>query len=167
MTATTWRGTVVDLFIAESAGVEMHRVEEAILIAGVGLQGDRYAAGKGHYSHLPHPDRQVTLIELEVVDAVATAIGEPVAPIELRRNVITQGVRINELVDQYFWVGETLLYGGRLNVPCRYLERLIDKSVFEPLIGRSGLNCQIIQGGIARPGDVIRPAMGARAHTHE
>lgn len=157
-----WAGCVDEIFIAESAGVEMHAVDAATLIEGVGVEGDRYAKQRGHYSHLWHPDRQITLIAREVVDAVAEAIGQQVDAIELRRNVLTSGVPLNELVDTHFHIGETVLYGGRLNVPCRYLERLIDKPVFEPLIGRSGLNCQIIQGGVIRPGDQIRPVQSAR-----
>jgi MOSC domain-containing protein YiiM len=58
----------------------------------------------------------------------------------------------------FFWIGSTVIYAGRLNVPCRYLERLIDKPVFEPLLDRSGLNCQIIRGGVIEVGDRIEPA---------
>ncbi|MEV0703541.1 MOSC domain-containing protein [Saccharopolyspora sp. NPDC050389] len=152
-----WRGEVCAVFAAETAGVEMHAVTAAQLVAGVGMAGDRYALGKGHYSHLWHPDRQLTLIAQEVIDDVARAIGEPIDGVELRRNVVTRGVPLNSLVEKYFAVGEAIVYGGRLNVPCRYLERLIDKKVFEPLLGCSGLNCQILRGGTVRPGDVVRP----------
>lgn len=152
-----WRGEIRAVYAAETAGVEMHAVSAAQLVAGVGLAGDRYALGRGHYSHLWHPDRQLTLIAQEVIDDVADAIGEPVDGVELRRNVVTRGVPLNSLVETCFAVGEVVLYGGRLNVPCRYLERLIDKKVFEPLLGCSGLNCQILRGGTIRPGDVVRP----------
>jgi MOSC domain-containing protein YiiM len=50
-----------------------------------------------------------------------------------------------------------VLVGGRLNVPCQYLEDLLGKKVFKPLINRSGLNCLIVKGGTIRPGDAIRP----------
>jgi len=54
-------------------------------------------------------------------------------------------------------VGECVLYGGRLNVPCRYLEELLGKKVFKPLLNRSGLNARVIVGGTLRTGDVILP----------
>jgi MOSC domain-containing protein YiiM len=50
-----------------------------------------------------------------------------------------------------------VLYGGRLNVPCRYLEDLTGKKVFKPLLNRSGLNCRIVVGGTVRPSDPITP----------
>jgi MOSC domain-containing protein YiiM len=50
-----------------------------------------------------------------------------------------------------------VLYGGRLNVPCRYLEDLVGKKVFKPLLNRSGLNCRIVIGGTIRAGDRIEP----------
>jgi MOSC domain-containing protein YiiM len=151
-----WVGTLEEIFIAEAAGVEMHALAEARLIEGVGIEGDRYATHRGHYSHMWHPDRQVTLIAREVIDAIASE-GIDLRPVETRRNLVTIGVPLNELVGSTFAVGEVILFAGRLNVPCRYLERLIDKAVFEPLIDRSGLNCQIVRGGFIRPGDAIVP----------
>lgn len=37
-----------------------------------------------------------------------------------------------------------------MNVPCLYLETLLGKKVFKPLINRSGLNCRIVLGGTIR-----------------
>lgn len=152
-----WVGVVDSIHIAEMGGVEMHPLAEARLIEGVGIEGDRYATHSGHYSHLWHPDRQVTAIAHEVIDSVAAAIGRPFTAIETRRNLATRGVPLNDMPGTYFAIGGVVLYGGRLNVPCRYFERLIDKPVFEPLIGVSGLNCQIVRGGMIRPGDAVRP----------
>ena len=64
---------------------------------------------------------------------------------------------LNHLVGRYFSIGDCVLYGGRLNVPCRYLEDLLGKKVFKPLINRSGLNCRVLLGGAIRPGDPIEP----------
>jgi MOSC domain-containing protein YiiM len=71
-------------------------------------------------------------------------------PSEHRRNLTTRGVPLSHLVGQYFRVGDCVLYGGRLNVPCLYLETLLGKKVFKPLLNRSGLNCRIVIGGIIR-----------------
>jgi len=152
-----WRGEVLHIHIAEEAGVEMEALAEARLIAGEGVEGDRYRAGTGHYSFMPHEDRQVTLIEMETLWALKRDHDIALAPEETRRNITTLGAPLNHLVGATFRVGGAILYGGRLNVPCKYLEELLQKSVFDPLINRSGLNARILQGGLVRPGDVIEP----------
>ncbi|WP_240157181.1 MOSC domain-containing protein [Pseudonocardia broussonetiae] len=150
-----WRGELLHTFLAEAAGVEMLECAGVRLVEGRGVEGDRYANGIGYYSHRPHEDRQVTLIEIETLEALARDHRIDLAPAETRRNLVTRGVPLNHLVGRRFRVGEALLYGGRLNVPCRYLERLIDKPVMEPLINRSGLNCQVLVGAWVRPGDAM------------
>jgi MOSC domain-containing protein YiiM len=125
----------------------MEELPEARFIAGIGIEGDRYATGLGTYSKRPHLDRQVTLIEMEVLETIARDRQIELAIGEHRRNLTTRGVPLGHLVGQYFRVGDCVLYGGRLNVPCLYLETLVAKRVFKPLINRSGLNCRIVIGG--------------------
>ena len=134
----------------------MYEVPEARLVPGIGIEGDRYATALGTYSKRPHLDRQVTLIEMEVLEAIARDRGIELSPIEHRRNLTTRGVPLNHLVGQYFSVGDCVLYGGRLNVPCLYLETLLAKKVFKPLLNRSGLNCRIVIGGILRNHERIK-----------
>ncbi|HEY5900295.1 MAG TPA: MOSC domain-containing protein, partial [Burkholderiales bacterium] len=126
--------------------------------AGVGVEGDRYATGRGYYSKTPRVDRQVTLIEMETLEALARDHGIELAPHETRRNLTTRGVPLNHLVGRRFRVGAALLLGARLNVPCKYLEQVTRKPVYAPLVNRSGLNCEILEGGIVRTGDALRPA---------
>ena len=154
----TWSGTVLHLFTASGAGVEMDELASADFIAGYGIEGDRYARRVGHYSYMHHDDRQVTLIEVETLDALRRDHSIDLTPRETRRNVVTSGVPLNHLVGQRFRLGDVLLLGGRLNVPCKYLEELLDKPVFGPLINRSGLNCQILTSGTVRRDDRIVPA---------
>ena len=135
----------------------MQAVAETSLVAGVGIPGDRYATRSGTYSDRHHVDRQITLIEGETLDALARDHHVLVAPDEHRRNLTTRGVALPHLVGQYFVIGSCVLYGGRLNVPCKYLERLLGRPVFRPLIHRSGLNGRVIIGGTVHVGDVIAP----------
>ena len=128
----------------------MDELTQARLVAGIGIEGDRYATGLGTYSKRNHIDRQVTLIEGEVLEAIARDRGIEILPNEHRRNLTTRGVPLGHLVGQYFCVGDCVLYGGRMNVLCLYLETLVGKKVFKPLINRSGLNYRIIIGGIIR-----------------
>ena len=157
MRTVLWEGILESIHVAAGASAPMHSVAEAALVAGIGIPGDRYAERCGTYSPRHHIDRQITLIEQETLEALARDHGVALAPHEHRRNLTTRGVALNHLVGHYFAVGECVLYGGRLNVPCRYLEELLGKKVFKPLINRSGLNARVIVGGTLRTGDVILP----------
>ena len=150
-----WRGELLHIHVAAAASIPMEALSEARLIAGVGLEGDRYAMRLGTYSKNHHIDRQITLIEIETLEALARDRHVDLTPREHRRNLTTRGVPLNHLVGRYFRIGDCLLYGGRLNVPCIYLENRVGKKVFKPLINRSGLNCRIIVGGSIQIGDDI------------
>jgi MOSC domain-containing protein YiiM len=112
------QGELLHIHIAPKASAPMDALPEARLVSGTGLEGDRYATRLGTYSKNHHIDRQATLIEVEVLEALARDRGIQLAPNEHRRNLTTRGVPLNHLVGQYFRVGDCVLYGGRLNVPC-------------------------------------------------
>lgn len=152
-----WQGELLAIHVADGAGQAMRELAQAELVPGVGIRGDRYAERKGKYSDRHHIDRQVTLIEEETLEALARDHRLALAPHEHRRNLTTRGVALNHLVGRYFSVGGCVLYGGRLNVPCRYLEDLLGRKVFKPLINRSGLNARVIVAGTIRRGDVLGP----------
>ena len=150
-----WQGELVTIHVATKASAPMDALSEARLVAGIGLEGDRYATQLGTYSNKHHIDRQATLIEVEVLEALARDRNVELAPHEHRRNLTTRGVPLNHLVGQYFRITDCVLYGGRLNVPCLYLENLLAKKVFKALLNRSGLNCRIVVGGTIRTHDCI------------
>jgi MOSC domain-containing protein YiiM len=149
-------GEVLAIHVTDAARAPMVALDRATLVAGKGIEGDRYLLGTGTYSAIPDV-REVTLIEAETLEALARDHGIDLAPHEHRRNLTTRGVALNHLVGRRFRVGAAVLEGARLNVPCRYLELVTGKKVYEPLIHRSGLNCRIVEGGEVRPGDAIGP----------
>ncbi|MGI9476007.1 MAG: MOSC domain-containing protein [Hyphomicrobiaceae bacterium] len=151
-----WNGILRHIHIAETGGMEMDDCDQARLLFGVGIEGDRYATGKGYYSDRPDV-REVTLIETETLEALKRDHSIVLDPHEHRRNLTTENVPLNHLVGKRFRVGSVVLEGGRLNTPCKYLDQLLGKEVFELLKHRSGLNCRIIDGGTIQPGDEIRP----------
>ena len=155
--APTWRGVLEHIHVADGASRPMRALAEAEVVAGLGIPEDRYATRTGTYSGRHHIDRQITLIEAETLDALARDHRVVLAPDEHRRNLTTRGVALSHLVGRYFTVGTCVLYGGRLNVPCKYLEQLVERPVFRPLIHRSGLNARILVGGTIRVGDLIEP----------
>ena len=125
------------------------------LVAGFGIAGDRYATQKGHYSDRPEPGRQITLFEVETLEALARDHDIELSPAEHRRNVTVRGVPLNHLVGKRFRLGDTVLEGTRLSTPCKYLDDLTGKRLLKTLLNRSGLNCIIVEGGTVRVGDVV------------
>ena len=157
MASSFWRGEVLHLHVAPTAGAKMQAREALELIAGQGVAGDRYKDGTGFYSDKPEDGRQVTLFEQEALDALKRDHGIDFAPADHRRNITTGGVPLTHLVGRQFRIGATLVEATRLSVPCQRLVELTGKKVFKPLINRSGLNCRIVQGGTIRPGDLVEP----------
>jgi MOSC domain-containing protein YiiM len=153
-----WTGFVRYLHITPRAFLPMRSMPAITLVAGKGIEGDRYMIGReeGFYSHKPEEGRQVTLFELETLLALERDARIELGPQEHRRNVTVEGVPLNHLVGNRFWLGETLLEATRLSIPCRHIEEITGKAIFDSLINRSGLNCRILKGGIVRVGDVVR-----------
>lgn len=152
-----FRGTVVSIHIAKKAGAPTEQCERIEAIAGRGLQGDRYFDGiaSGYWSKHPGAGRQITLIEVESIDALEQEKKVVIAPAQARRNLVTRGVPLNHLVGREFQVGEVRLRGARLCEPCDYLEGLTTKGVLTGLIHRGGLRADIVSGGTIRAGDAI------------
>ena len=153
-----WTGVVRYLHITPRAFLPMRAMPELRLIEGKGIEGDRYMIGReeGFYSHKPEVGRQVTLFEYETLVALKRDHNIDLAPEEHRRNVTVAGVPLTHLVGRQFWLGETLLESTRLSIPCRHIEEITGKAIFDPLINRSGLNCKILKGGTVRVGDAVR-----------
>lgn len=158
MTATGWTGHLLHIHITPAKSQPMQRLGEARLIPGAGIEGDRYALGTGTYSIKPGEDRQVTLIEAEMLARVAEDDGHQISVDEHRRNLTVEGVPLQHLVGLRFRVGECLLEGVRINQPCKYLNLMLKRDVYMPLWNRSGLNAKVIEGGVIRPGDRLEAA---------
>jgi hypothetical protein len=155
--AVVSEGRVVAIFVAPRAGAPMEPRGEVEALAGVGLAGDRYATASGTYSHfrLRDAQRAVTLIEDEVIHAVRVERGVELTGQETRRNLVTAGVALNDLVDHEFRVGTVRLRGFDLAEPCAYLERETRAGVRDALIHRGGLRAEILDGGPIRVGDRV------------
>ncbi|MEL7215365.1 MAG: MOSC domain-containing protein [Pseudomonadota bacterium] len=153
----SFTGSILHLHRTAKGGDPMEPLTEMQLIVGRGIKGDRYLLETGTYSHLPEPGRQITLFEVETLDALARDHDISLAPHEHRRNVTVEGVPVNHLVGRRFRVGETVLEGTRLSTPCKHIEEVTGKTISRWLIHRCGLNCIIVEGGAIRPGDAIRP----------
>jgi MOSC domain-containing protein YiiM len=163
-----WEGHVVSLHLGRRAGAPLEVVPEVRAVPGRGLEGDRYFLGQGYYSDRSSPGgREVTLIEMETLEALehgtlnagGEKLGVKIAAVETRRNIATAGVPLNHLVGRAFWVGSVQMRGTRLCEPCQYLEDLTKRpGILGALVHRGGLRAQILNEGLIRVGDVVRPA---------
>jgi MOSC domain-containing protein YiiM len=153
-----FQGQLVAICIAAQKRAELQCVDQVEAVAGRGLVGDRYGVQDGTFSKPGQPDREVTLIEAEAVEALARESNLELEPRRARRNLVTRDVPLNHLVGKEFTVGDVVLRGLRLCEPCGHLESLTVKGVKDGLCHRGGLRAQIVRGGLLRQGDVIRPA---------
>lgn len=147
--------TIVSIHIAPMGAAPMKTVSKIQMVAGKGLEGDRYAMKRGTYSNDPGSGRDVTFIEIEAFEALRRDYQIILEPGSARRNIVTRGVALNHLVGVEFTVGDALLRGTRLCDPCAHMERLTVKGAMRGLIHRGGLRAEIIRGGVIRIGDVI------------
>ena len=150
------KGSVVSIQIAKDAKGFMENRQEVRSVEGRGLEEDRYCNQIGSYSHNPGPDREVTLIEAEAIEAMERDYGTKLDPKDSRRNITTRGVPLNHLVQgREFTVGEVRMRGLRVCEPCANLVRLTGKNVLQGLVHRGGLRAQVLNGGTIHVGDVV------------
>jgi len=144
-------GSVVGILVAPQAEAPLRRVDSVAALPGRGLEGDRYAVGKGTFS-APGRGYEVTLVEADVLDAVDLSWEDA------RRNIVTSGISLNALVGHRFRVGSVTCVGRRLAEPCAHLEKLARTGLLRPLVHRGGLRADILTGGKITTGDEITVA---------
>lgn len=155
--------TVVGICSTAEPGTPLREFTSVTLEAGRGILGDRYHAGIGTFSEKNRgkPDVEVTLIESEEIERFAGVEGRSRPATDFRRNLVTRGVRLNDLVGRRFLVGETELEGIRLCEPCAYLAGRLTPLVLEAMVHRAGLRARIVRGGVVRVGDEVGAAAEA------
>jgi MOSC domain-containing protein YiiM len=143
-------GSVEAIFISAERGDLPQPVASVVAVAGKGLVGNRYF-DEGR------PEKELTLIEAEALEALEAEHGIRLDGAASRRNVLTRGVRLNDLVGERFRVGELECRGIELCEPCVTLEAMTQPGVIKGLVHRGGLNAEILVGGELRPGDPVTP----------
>ena len=150
-------GQLLAVFTAAKKRDDLHAVEEIEAVSGRGLRDDRYCR-RGDPEASGDPSQEITLIESEALDYLKRERGIDLAPSQTRRNLLTHGVALNDLVGKEFTVGNVRLRGIRLCHPCDHLEAMTHQGVKEGLTMRGGLRAEILLGGILRPGLEIKIA---------
>jgi MOSC domain-containing protein YiiM len=151
-------GTVEAIALAEVATGPVNLVNQAVALAGRGLEGDRYAKKAGTFTPTRHGGLgyDLTLIQSEVLKALALPDGGKLSYADARRNIVTSGIDLNALVGRRFRIGDVDCLGQRLCEPCAHLERLSSKGVLRGLIHRGGLRADVLTDGLIRVGAAIQ-----------
>jgi MOSC domain-containing protein YiiM len=148
-------GVVERIAISPTESVLPERVDAVEVLPAQGPRGDRY------FSERPDPSRpsdeavDLTLIEAESLEAFTDETGIPLSHEESRRNVLTRGIGLNDLVGARFTVGEVECVGVELCEPCSHLQGLTRDGVLRGLVHRGGLRATVVAGGTIATGDEI------------
>jgi MOSC domain-containing protein YiiM len=109
-----------------------------------------------HHAMRGNSKRQVTLVQAEHLDVVASLVGrESIGPELLRRNVVVRGINLLALKDQEFLIGTAVLRGSGLCVPCSRMERNLGRGGYNAMRGHGGINAIVVQEGIIAVGDAV------------
>ena len=150
-------GNILGIYIAPSKGAGAMGYPKVSLRAGKGIEGDRYFSqtGKNRSNHNGQPDWEITLIESEVIESFNQDKGYSFHESDFRRNLVTQGLRLNDLVGKTFTINNLSFYGVQLCEPCASLQKRLGVRILPELVGKGGLRAQIRGNGVIAVGDSI------------
>ena len=136
-------GVVEGIFWGAVDEGPLDAADEVRVKTGAGIEGDRYG------------EKDITLFEAEAIEDLKANTGIELAPSEIRRNVMTRGVSLNDLLGHRIRVGEVEAVVTELCHPCSHLQKLTKPGVLRGLVNRGGLNADVVHGGAIRVGDSL------------
>lgn len=151
LNAPTRPGTLVWIGLRPARHAAMLQPASANLVAQRGIEGDRYKTARDG-------ERQVTLIAVEDLAAIASFLGRPaetVTPDILRRNLLTRGINLTILKNRRFRIGSTVLRGSGDCAPCSQMEDAFGPGGYNAVRGHGGITARILEGGTIYIGDSI------------
>ena len=142
---------VYEIGITEKNNQEIEKKEIIEVVASKGIVGDRYF-------HDFNGDReQITLIESENIDYYNNTFNTKFTYLEFRRNIVTKGIRLNDLLEKKIAIGSVILDVIDLCRPCRHLsEKLHRNDIIKEFLRKGGIRCQIMKNGKITLSDQIK-----------
>src|SRR3954466_3346573 len=123
-------------------------VSEIECVAGHGIKGDRFYDYKDDYKG------QITFFSFEIFEKLCRHFGLiRKSPGTLRRNVITSGIDLNDLIGEDFSIQGVQLRGTAHCRPCYWLDQAVEPGTEDFLQGNGGLRAQILTDGLITVGD--------------
>jgi len=142
---------VLKLGLTNNNNQKIKEVNSFNVIANKGVIGDR------HFKDYNDPYCQLSLIESENIDFYNTKYGLNISYIDFRRNIVTKGVKLNNLVGKKFHIGNVEVEGIDLCRPCRHLnENLNQENIIKEFLRKGGLRCQILSSASIYINDLIK-----------
>lgn len=141
-------GVVTLIQLRPERAAEMVKVEAAEAERGIGLTGDRYSHRDG--------SRQVTLIQAEHLDAIASMLNKSSIDAALtRRNLVIRGINLLALKGKRFKVGLAVLeYTGECH-PCSRMETNLGPGGYNAMRGHGGITARVISSARISTGDAV------------
>tara|TARA_B100000427_G_C15092875_1_gene413620 strand:+ start:129 stop:566 length:438 start_codon:yes stop_codon:yes gene_type:complete len=144
-------GKVHLIGIAKKSGDAVQMVLSAEAIPNMGLLKDR------KFKENNQKESQITLIEIENINHFNKISKTNIKPIDFRRNIITENIKLNDLVGHEFFVGKVKLKAHDLCRPCKYLQnKLNQNNLIKEFLLTGGIRCEILSGGKINIGDDIK-----------
>tara|TARA_B100001123_G_scaffold246428_1_gene275400 strand:+ start:892 stop:1332 length:441 start_codon:yes stop_codon:yes gene_type:complete len=142
---------VFKIGITKSDDQRIKEVKQISLIAGKGIFGDL------HFHEFNDARKQLTLIESENIDYYNKNFNLNIPYLSFRRNIITKGIQLNELVGKKLSIGKVKLKGIELCRPCKNLQEMLrQNNIIKEFLKKGGLRCEILNNGIINVGDLIK-----------
>ena len=142
---------VIRLGIAKNSNQQIQEVKKIELLSGKGAVGDR------HFHEYNDVRSQVTLIESENIDYYNNKFKTDYSYIDFRRNVVTKGIQLNNLVGKKLLIGNVEVQGHDLCRPCKHLEETLKgQDIIKEFLRRGGLRCEILNSGTVNIEDEIK-----------
>ena len=142
---------VLKLGITNNNNKKIVEVKSIDVLANKGIVGDR------HFNEYNDPYCQLSLIESENIDYYNTKYGLNIPYTDFRRNVITKGIDLNNLIGKKLQIGNVKVEGVDLCRPCKHLtEMLNQENILKEFLRRGGLRCQILSSSSISIGDEIK-----------
>lgn len=146
-------GVVEWIGVRPARGAAMRELAVAELVAGQGIDGDRYGNAGGA--------RQVTLVAVESLAAIASHLGrDAVAFDALRRNVVVRGINLVALKGRRFRIGAAVLEASGECHPCSRIESSLGTGGYNAARGLGGITARVVAGGKVAIGDRVEPISG-------
>ena len=142
---------VFKLGITSNNNKKIEEVESIEVLANKGVVGDR------HFDNYNDPYCQLSLIESENIDEYNLKFGLNIPYLDFRRNIITKGIKLNDLVGKKLSIGNAEVEGIDLCRPCRHLTEMLDQeNILKEFLRKGGLRCQILSSSKIKVGDTIK-----------
>ena len=142
---------VYKLCISNNYNQQINEVNSIDVLANQGVIGDR------HFKEFNDPYNQLSLIESENIDDYNIKYGLNIPYLDFRRNIVTKGIQLNNLVGKKILVGNVEVVGIDLCRPCRHLTEVLEQdNILKEFLRRGGLRCQVLSSSSIKVGDKIK-----------